>query len=318
MALTRLLGRSGIQVSAIGMGCWAIGSDWGTVDDAESLRALQRALDLGVTFFDTSNAYGGGRSERLIGQALMGRREQAIIATKFGYITNERTGRINRNDASSEAIRRSCEASLRRLNTDYIDLFQFHLGSYPIKQAGAVRDTLEQLVDQGKIRYYGWSTDDPARAQFFAEGPHSIAVQHQLNLFDDHAAMLAVCDECDLVSINRSPLAMGLLTGKYSAEAQFPSGDIRRSSPWWDYFKRDKMPGLLRQLDAVRNILISDGRTLAQGALGWVLARSERTIPIPGFKTTMQVEENIGTLRFGPLSRAQMQEIDRLLGRLKQ
>src|SRR4026208_2182433 len=106
------------------MGCWAIGSDWGTVDDMESVRALQRAHDLGVTFFDTSNAYGGGRSERLIGQALLGRRDSTIIATTFGYITNERPGRINRNDASPEAIRKSCEASLRRLNTEYIDLFQ--------------------------------------------------------------------------------------------------------------------------------------------------------------------------------------------------
>jgi aryl-alcohol dehydrogenase-like predicted oxidoreductase len=318
MIPTRSLGRSGIQVSAIGMGCWAIGSDWGTVDDAESVRALQRALDLGVTFFDTSNAYGGGRSERLIGRALVGRRDQAIIATKFGYITNERTGRINRNDASEEAIRQSCEASLRRLNTEYIDLFQLHLGGYPIEQAGAVRDTLEQLVDEGKIRWYGWSTDDPARARFFAEGPHCAAVQHQLNLFDDHAAMLRVCDEHNLASINRSPLAMGLLTGKYTAESQFPAGDVRRASRWWDYFKPDKMPMLLQRLEAVRDILTSDGRTLAQGALAWILARSERTIAIPGFKNAAQVEENVGALRFGPLAAAQMQVIERLLERSEQ
>jgi aryl-alcohol dehydrogenase-like predicted oxidoreductase len=305
-------------VSAIGMGCWAIGGDWGAVDDAEALRALQRALDLGVTFFDTSNAYGGGRSERLIGQALLGRREQTIIATKFGHITNERTGRINRNDASAEAIRQSCEVSLRRLNTEYIDLFQLHLGSYPIEQAGAVRDTLEQLVDEGKIRWYGWSTDDPARARFFAEGAHCAAVQHQLNLFDDHAAMLGACDECDLASINRSPLAMGLLTGKYTAESQFPPGDVRRASRWWDYFKPDKMPALLQRLDAVRDILTSDGRTLAQGALAWILARSERTIAIPGFKNAMQVEENVGALRFGLLTTVQMQAIECLLWRSEQ
>jgi aryl-alcohol dehydrogenase-like predicted oxidoreductase len=318
MVPTRSLGRSGIQVSAIGMGCWAIGSDWGTVDDAESVRALQCAYDLGVTFFDTSNAYGGGRSERLIGQALAGRRDRVVIATKFGYIVNERTGRINRNDASSQAIRHSCEASLRRLNTDYIDLFQLHLGGYPIQQAGAVRDTLEQLVDEGKIRWFGWSTDDPARARFFAESPHFVAVQHQLNLFDDHAAMLAVCDEYNLASINRSPLAMGLLTGKYTAESQFPAGDVRRTSRWWDYFKQDKMSALLQQLDAVRDILTSDGRTLAQGALGWILARSQRTIPIPGFKFAAQVEENVGALRFGPLTTAQMQQIECLLNRSEQ
>jgi aryl-alcohol dehydrogenase-like predicted oxidoreductase len=300
------------------MGCWAIGSDWGTVDDAESVRALQRAYDLGATFFDTSNAYGGGRSERLIGQALAGRRDRVVIATKFGYIVNERTGRINRNDASPEAIRQSCEASLRRLNTDYIDLFQFHLGGYPIDQAGAVRDTLEQLVGEGKIRWFGWSTDDPARARFFAESPYCTAVQHQLNLLDDHPAMLAVCEEYNLASINRSPLAMGLLTGKYTAESQFPAGDVRRASRWWDYFKPDKLPRLLQRLEAARDILTSDRRTLAQGALGWILARSERTIPIPGFKFAAQVEENVGALRFGPLTTAQMQQIERLLNRSEQ
>jgi aryl-alcohol dehydrogenase-like predicted oxidoreductase len=313
--MKRLLGRSEVAVSAIGMGCWAIGSDWGAVDDTESVRALQRALDLGVTFFDTSNAYGGGRSEHLIGQALAGRRGQAVIATKFGYIVNERTGRINRNDASPEAIRRTCEDALRRLNTDYIDLFQFHLGSYPIKEAGEVRETLEALVAEGKIRFYGWSTDDPQRARFFAEGLHCAAVQYELNLFNDNVPMLAVCDECNLASINRSPLAMGLLTGKYKADAQFPANDVRRASRWWDYFQHDKMPALLQKLDAVRDILTSDGRTLAQGALGWLLARSERAIPIPGFKTVTQVEENVGTLRFGPLTAAQMQEIERLLAR---
>jgi aryl-alcohol dehydrogenase-like predicted oxidoreductase len=312
--MQRLLGRSGIAVSAIGMGCWAIGSDWGTVDDAESVRALQRALDLGVTFFDTSNAYGGGRSEDLIGKALADRREQAVIATKFGYIVNERTGRINRNDASPEAIRHTCEIALHRLNTDYIDLFQFHLGGYPLKQAGEVRETLEALVAEGKIRCYGWSTDDPDRARFFAEGLHCAAVQHELNLLHDNAPMLTVCDEGNLASINRSPLAMGLLTGKYMADAQFPAADVRRTSRWWEYFQHDKTPALLQKLNAVRDILTSDGRrTLAQGALAWLLARSTRTIPIPGFKTVAQAEENAGTLRLGALSASQMQEIERVL-----
>jgi aryl-alcohol dehydrogenase-like predicted oxidoreductase len=313
--LQRLLGRSGIPISAIGMGCWAIGGDWGRVDDAEAVRALQRALDLGITFFDTSNAYGGGRSERLIGQALAARRSQAVIATKFGYIINERTGRINRTDASPNAIRHSCEDALRRLCTDYIDLFQFHLGGHPLKDAGEVRETLEALVAEGKIRFYGWSTDDPDRARFFAQAPHCSAVQHQLNLLDDNPAMLSLCDKYDLASINRSPLAMGLLTGKYTTAVQFPNGDVRRTSRWWDYFKRDKMPALLEKLEAVRELLISDGRTLTQGALAWILARNEHCIPIPGFKSIAQVEENVGALHFDPLTTAQMEEVERLLAR---
>jgi aryl-alcohol dehydrogenase-like predicted oxidoreductase len=245
--------------------------------------------------------------------ALAVRRNQAVIETKFGYIVIARTGRINRNDASPEAIRRTCEIALRRLNTDYIDLFQFHLGGYPLKQAGEVRETLEALVAEGKIRCYGWSTDDPDRARFFAEGLHCAAVQHELNLLHDNAPTLTVCDQGNLASINRSPLAMGLLTGKYMADAQFPAADVRRTSRWWEYFQPDKMPTLLQKLDAVRDILTSDGRTLAQGALGWLLARSTRTIPIPGFKTVTQVEENAGALRFGALSLSQMQEIERVL-----
>jgi aryl-alcohol dehydrogenase-like predicted oxidoreductase len=109
---------------------------------------------------------------------------------------------------------------------------------------------------------------------------------------------------------------MGLLTGKYMADAQFPASDVRHVSRWWEYFQRDKMPALLQKLDALREILTSDGRTLAQGALGWLLARSERTIPIPGFKTVAQVEENVGTLRVGALGVAQMQEVERLMARM--
>jgi aryl-alcohol dehydrogenase-like predicted oxidoreductase len=178
--LTRTLGRSGITVSALGLGCWAIGGPmwrgerpvgWGTVDDAESLRALRRALDLGVTFFDTSDAYGCGHSERLLGQALAGQRERVVIATKFGNVFDEQTRHITGADASPDFIRQACEASLKRLQTDYIDLYQFHLGSYDLAQAGSVRDTLESLAAAGKIRSYGWSTDDPARARFFA-GKH--------------------------------------------------------------------------------------------------------------------------------------------------
>ncbi len=167
--LTRQLGRSGIQVSAMGLGCWAIGGPfwrdgqshgWGQVDDDESIRAIHRALDLGVTFFDTADVYGCGHSERLLRRALAGRRDQVVIATKFGRVFDEQTRHILADDASPAYIRQACEASLRRLNTDYIDLYQLHLGDYDLAQAGIVRDTLEELVAAGKIRYYGWSTDD--------------------------------------------------------------------------------------------------------------------------------------------------------------
>jgi aryl-alcohol dehydrogenase-like predicted oxidoreductase len=284
---------------------------WGQVDDAASLEALRRGLDLGITFFDTADAYGGGHSEQLLGRALAGLRDQVVIATKFGNVFDEETRQITGSDATPAYIRRACEASLRRLGTDYIDLYQFHIGDYPAEQAGQVRDTLEELVAAGKIRHYGWSTDDPARARVFAEGPHCTAVQHRLNVFDDNPAMIALLAELDLAGVNRGPLAMGLLTGKFSAGTQLPPDDVRHG---WD-LAGGREAERLRNLEAVREVLTAGGRSTAQGALGWLWARSAHTVPIPGFKTVGQVEDNAGALRHGPLSAAQMAEIERLLGR---
>jgi len=326
-SFTRQLGRSGIQVSAMGLGCWAIGGPfwdgddavgWGEVDDDESISAINRALDLGVNFFDTADVYGTGHSEHVLGRALAGRRDQVVIATKFGNTFDTSTRQITGSDASPTYIRQACEASLQRLNIDYIDLYQFHLNDYDPDQAGAVRDVLEELVREGKICYYGWSTDSPIRAPVFAEGPNCTTVQHQMNVLEDAGPMIALCEQLDLASINRGPLAMGLLTGKYQAVSKLASDDVRgdRSPAWMQYFKDGKPnPEWLRKLDVIREILASDGRTLAQGALAWIWARSERTVPIPGFRSVRQVEENCAAMQFGPLSAEQMREIDAVLGR---
>lgn len=323
---TTTLGRSGLEVSAIGLGCWAIGGPfwldgkpvgWGDVDDEESVRAIQRALELGATFFDTANVYGTGHSEEVLGRALAGRRDEVVIATKFGRTFDESTRRITGSDASSATIRPACEASLRRLGTDRIDLYQLHLGDYDPGAAAEVRDVLEDLVSDGLIRAYGWSTDDPERARVFAEGPHCAAVQHELNVLRDAGPMLALCDAEGLASVNRTPLAMGLLTGKFDGASRLPGDDIRGDPPPWMKYFRDGRPAQewLERLAAVREILTSGGRTLAAGALAWILARSPRTIPIPGFRTVAQVEQNLGALRHGPLTSGQMREIDGLLGR---
>ena len=191
---SRILGRSQLPVSPVGLGCWAIGGPfyrgetpvgWGVVDDAEWIRAVQRALDLGVTFLDTSNVYGTGHSERVLAKALAGRRSQVVLATKFGNLFNEETRQITGSDASPASIRRQCEESLRRLDTDYIDLYQFHLGGHDLDQAVEVREMLEDLVKDGLICWYGWITDDPMRAKLFAEGAHCTAVQHQINVLTD-------------------------------------------------------------------------------------------------------------------------------------
>lgn len=323
----RLLGKSGIEVSPMGLGCWAIGgpfwrgetpAGWGTVNDEESIRAIHRALDLGITFFDTADVYGAGHSERVIGRALKGSRECAVIATKFSNIFDESTRQITGASASPEHIRSACEASLRRLDTDYIDLYQFHNGGYPLEDAEAVREVLEELVSNGKIRSYGWSTDDPERARLFAAGVHCSAVQHQMNVLSDAGAMIALCDELDLASINRGPLAMGLLTGKYQADSKLAADDVRgeNAPSWMQFFRNGKPnPEWLTRLEAIRDVLRSGGRTLAQGALAWIWGRSDRTIPIPGFKTVTQVEENCNAMRFGPLTPQEMGQIDTLLGR---
>lgn len=309
----RMLGRSGIEVSPMGIGCWAIGgSNWGGgTDDDESIRGIHKALEMGITLFDTADAYGPGRSERVLGKALAGRREQVVIATKFGVTA---TGP----NAEPDYIRSACEASLKRLNTDYIDLYQFHLGDYDPDGAEEVRETLEGLVASGKIRMYGWSTNSPDRARIFAKGPNCSAIQVGLNVIDDAPDILAVCEEFNLAAINRGPLAMGLLSGKYTSDSRLPEDDVRgpKAPDWMKYFKNGQPnPEWLSKVNAVGEVLRSGGRTLAQGALAWLWARSERTLPIPGFRNTAQVEENCGALAFGPLMPGQMHQIDDILER---
>jgi aryl-alcohol dehydrogenase-like predicted oxidoreductase len=314
----RTLGRSGIQVSAMGLGCWAIGGEgWVGVDDEESIRGIHRGLELGVNLVDTSDVYGPEHSEYVIARALEGRRQDVVIATKFGNVyDNERWP--NEEGTSPDYIRWACEQSLRRLNTDYIDLYQFHINEYDPNLAGDVRETLEVLVKEGKIRTYGWSTDFPESVKMFAEGPNCSAIQVEENVIDDNAAVLALCDEYNLAALNRGPLAMGILTGKYKADSKLHEDDVRgpNAPEWMKYFKEGKPnPEWLSKMEAVREILTSGGRTLAQGALAWLWARSDKTVPIPGFRLVSQVEENVGAMRFGPLQPEQMQEIDAILGR---
>ncbi|MBN1966875.1 MAG: aldo/keto reductase [Anaerolineae bacterium] len=323
--MLRKLGRSDLAVSAMGFGCWAIGGEfkflgseagWGAVDDNESIAALHAAFDQGITFYDTAANYGCGHSERILGRAFADRRDRVVIATKFGHQVDEvAMDCYDRGDGRTgdvvTPLRADCEASLRRLGTDYIDLYQFHVNGYNPAKAAEVRDALEDLVAAGKVRSYGWSTDNPEGARVFAEGEHCVAIQHDMNVVHDAAEVLAVCEAHNLASINRAPLAMGVLTGKYGRDAAFKATDVRAA----DWFRERWLQPVVDNLDALRDILTSDGRTLAQGALAWLWGRSELTIPIPGIRTVAQAEENAGAMGFGPLTPAQMDEIERLLGR---
>lgn len=327
MTFKRKLGRCGIEISALGMGCWAIGGPfwsgdtplgWGEVDDKESIRAIHAAIDLGVNFFDTADVYGAGHSERVLAKAFAGKRDQVVIATKFSNKFDEETRMTTGSSAEPAYIRQACEASLIRLNTDYLDLYQFHDNGFPADQAGPVLETLESLVAEGKIRAYGWSTDFEDRAKVFAAGEHCTAIQLELNVLDDNPEVIAVCEANELAAINRGPLAMGLLTGKYSGQAGPSTDDVRgeKSPEWMKYFKDGKPSReYLEKMEAIRELLTSDGRTLAQGALGWLWGRSETTIPIPGFRTVAQVTENCGALEFGPLPEDVIKSVNGLLGR---
>jgi aryl-alcohol dehydrogenase-like predicted oxidoreductase len=309
------------------LGCWAIGgpawrgdtpAGWGEIDDAESMRAVRRAIDLGVTFFDTADVYGAGHSERVLGEALGSRRSNVTIATKFGNTFDEESKQLLGSEASPDYIRKACDASLERLGTDYIDLYQFHLGGYDIERAEEVIETLEELVAAGKIRSYGWSTDDPERARVFARGEHCASIQHQMNVLAGRTPALPVCEEMDLASINRGPLAMGLLSGKYDRQSELPANDVRgKNAPAWMRYFSGGRPSeeFMDRFDKIREILKSNGRTLVQGALAWLWGISDRTVPIPGFKTVAQVEENAAAMTYAPLDAESIDRIDALLER---
>jgi aryl-alcohol dehydrogenase-like predicted oxidoreductase len=314
----RSLGDGGPVVSGLGMGCWAIGGPharqgspvgWGTIDDGESKRALRRAYELGVTFFDTADVYGCGHSEKLIADALGDVRDDIVIASKAGYTYVEETREAPGENGDPDYIRWACDESLRRLRTDRIDLYQFHLGGYDLAKADDVLAVFEELVAAGKVRAIGWSTDDPERAALFAKSQHCKAIQQHYNVFGGNAEVLALCEDKGLASIVRGPLGMGLLTGKFTQDSTLPADDVRHG---WNFATGDQAESL-RRLDAIRDVLGSGGRTLAQGALGWLWARSEAFIPIPGFKTVAQVEENAGALQHGPLTPAQLDEITAIL-----
>jgi len=288
-------------------------SGWSGVNDAESIRAIHYALDMGINFFDTAANYGCGHSERVLAKALTKRRDKVIVATKFGYLVDETNKTVTETDEVVARIRQECDDSLRRLNTDYIDLYQFHVDDYPAEKAGEVRDVLESLVKDGKIRWYGWSTDNPEGARAFAQGPHCTAIQHWLNMIGGVTEILTLCDELDQASINRSPLAMGTLTGKFTSDTTFPEDDVRHI---WD-MHRERPTLNRRRVSEVREYFtgIGDLRTLSQIALAWIWTRHPRTIPIPGFRTLAQVKENIAAMDFGLLNDEQMKKIDEIFGR---
>ena len=316
----------GRATSALGIGCWAIGgpfthdgrpAGWGEVDDEVSIRMIHAAVEGGVRLFDTADVYGAGHSERVVGEAL-GRlpgdvRDGVIVATKFANTFDEATRVSARGKPTAADVAPAAEASLRRLKVDAIDVYQLHGGADTAAEAEEIVAALEELVADGKIKAFGTSVDDPAVVATFGKSSHAVSVQTQINVFGHRAETLAAAREHNLTVLARTPLAMGLLTGKYDLSNRPSLDDVRRDTPWWTYFDDDAMADWLTRLDKVRELLTTGGRTLTQGALAYLWALDPAIIPLPGARTPEQAAEHAAAIPFGPLPDPTRQEIDDLM-----
>ncbi len=312
------------KIQPLGMGGWAIGGTWGpkdlplgwsTVDDKESIKALRYAFERGITLFDTAATYGYGHSEKVLGEAFHDIRDKIIIATKFGCPFDEVKREGREVSVERDSIITECHDSLRRLGTDYIDIYQLHIQEVELEQIDDVVATLEYLKDRGDIRSYGWSTDFPKKAEAILKYLGCSTIQFDLNIFADNEEMINLIDEKQVMGLNRQPLAMGLLSGKYDINSKLPKDDIRSTSMEWMKYFNQGIPNsqLLKKLEAIREIITSGGRTMVQGALAWNWARSPYMVPIPGFKNVKQVEDNIKALEFGPLTKKQVEEVNNIV-----
>ncbi|NIA68639.1 aldo/keto reductase [Pelagibius litoralis] len=307
------------------MGCWAIGGPFWNGDvpvgysgtnDADSTKAVHAAWAAGVRVFDTSAVYGAGHSETLLGEALRDRPD-AVIVSKFGHSFDAESKQMTGPQYDAAYIEDSVDQSRRRLQRDRIDVMLLHLNGLAVEDAMPVFDTLEALRSRGSIAAYGWSTDFPDSVNAMAGRDGFIAVQHAMNIFVDAPSLSAAAEAHDLVQLNRSPLAMGVLTGTFSDGRRVPKDDIRSNdADWQNYFESGSAsPDYARQLDALRDLITAGGRTLGQGALCWLLAKSPNTLPIPGAKNAEQAEENAAALDYGPLPAEIMAEIEVVLTR---
>ena len=298
----RAFGKTDLRVSAIGFGAWPIGGDaYGRTDDEESVRAVHRALDLGCTFFDTADVYGDGHSEELIGRALEGLQPAPVVATKAGWVPGSGW---ERQDFSYDYLRRACEASLKRLRRDVIDLFQLHNPPVGRIRSGDVFEYLFNLKAEGLIRYGGISIHAPQEGTMALEaGVDSIqVVYHLLNHTAARGDLFDRANKAGVGVIAREPLANGFLTGKYSAKTRFADGDVRSGWP------PDTIETLARRVEPMK-FLAKPGRTLTQAALKFILANEYVSTVIPGVKSVAQVEENFAAGATADLTLAELEQI---------
>jgi len=309
----RPLGRTGWDISTVSFGAWGIGGDvWGDTDDAESMRSLHRAVDLGVNFIDTADVYGDGHSERLVGQLLRERSERIIVATKAGRRLPAQTA-----DGYSRANLTSfVERSLTNLGVDAIDLLQLHCPPSEVYETAEVFGILDDLVSAGKLRFYGVSVelvDDALRAIEY-DGVQSVQIIFNMFLLKPADRFLAAAAARKVGILARVPLASGLLTGKLTAQSHFPATDHRTFNRHGEAFDQgETFSGVpfTAGLDAVDELrsLVPPGATMAQLALRWILMHPEVTAAIPGAKNVLQVDDNVRAAELAPLSDEAMAQV---------
>ncbi len=287
---TRTLGSRGLEVSAQGLGCMGMSEFYGATDDAESIATIHRALELGVTLLDTADMYGPFTNERLVGQAIAGRREQVVLATKFGNVRGPDGERLGiRGDA--EYVKAACDASLQRLGVDCIDLYYQHRvdKDVPIEETVGA---MAELVDAGKVRYLGLSEASPETIRR-AHAVHPIsALQTEYSLWtrDVERRILPTVRELRIGFVPYSPLGRGFLSGRWSSPQEIPEGDFRKHNP---RFQGERFASNMAIVERVRSLADAKGVTAAQLALAWVLAQGEDVVPIPGTKRVRYLEENV-------------------------
>jgi aryl-alcohol dehydrogenase-like predicted oxidoreductase len=308
MLSKRRLGRQGLEVSALGLGCMGMSQSYGVPDDQESIATIHRAIDLGVTLFDTAEVYGPYTNEALVGRALVGRRDQAIIATKFGWRVEH--GRFGGLDSRPERVKRVADESLRRLGTDHIDLYYQHRvdPAVPIEDVvGAMAD----LVHAGKVRFLGLSEAGEQTIRR-AHAVHPIsAVQSEYSLWERslEGSVIPVLRELGIGLVPFSPLGRGFLTGTAKRAEEYPEGDYRRGDP---RFQGANFDANVRAASVVREVATRRGASPGQISLAWLLHKGDDLVPIPGTKRRRYLEENVRAAEIA-LDSADLSQLDAAL-----